>query len=329
MFPLVDLHLHLEGSLSPEIILELAKDQKIKLPEKTAEKLSSFLVAPQEISSMTEFYSKFDLCYKVTQTEKALEKATYLLLKELAEKGIVYSEMRLSPQYHCQKGLYQETVVKACLKGLESAKNDFHINGNLILCCMRDMHNDAENLETLRIAAKYLHRGVCALDLVGPEAMFPTIRYKALFKLASNMDVPFTIHCGVDMDAQNVRDAISFGARRIGHGCCSAMDSDLMEIMSRRNIGIECCVSSNIRTRSAFDVSSHPLWTFLQHGIMCSVNSDLMTICSTDVGKEFKLLEEDSRFSENLRKILLRNAVYTSFMEDVEKQVLLSQINNL
>lgn len=329
MLPLIDLHVHLEGSLLPEDVIELARIGKVKLPAKNPVDLKKYLTAPLDCSSITDYYKFFDLSYAVTQTEETIEKAMFMLLKRLSEKGVKYSEVRITPQYHLNKGLYQESVVMAALRGLEAAKSDFLINSNLILSFTRGINNDQENLETLRIAAKYLHRGVCGVDLMGPEDMFPTIKFKPLFKLASNMDVPFTIHAGKSQDQASIRDAINFGARRIGHGCMAVEDDTLLENMRYRNIGIECCVSSNIQTHSANDVASHPIWSFLQHGVMASVCSDLMAIADTDVSKEFGLMSEDHRYSEALKVILLKNAVYTSFMEDSEKQDFLKKLEKI
>lgn len=329
MLPLIDLHVHVEGSLTSENVIELAKMGNVPLPTTDAVELKKYLTSPMDISSITEYYKHFDLSYDVLQAESTIERGVFLLLQNLAQKGVVYSEIHITPQYHLKNGLYQETVVQAALRGMEAAKSDFLINSNLILCFNRGLNNDEENLETLRVAAKYLHRGVCAVDLVGQEDMFPTVRFKPLFRLSSNMDVPFTIHAGKARDLNSVRDAITFGARRIGHGCSAAMDETLMESMRYRNIGIECCVTSNIQTKSATSIQTHPIWTFLQHGIMCSVNSDLMVVADTDVKQEYSLLSEDSRFSDSLKVILLKNAVYTSFMEDSEKQSLLKKIDEM
>ncbi len=322
----IDLHLHLDGSLSPETILKLAKKDRIKLPADTPEKLKKYLIAPENCSSLNEYLEKFDIPISVLQSKQNLHDSVYYLLEDLKKINCIYSEIRFAPQLHCKKGLNQKEVVQACVEGLNDGMKDFGVKSNLILCCMRGEKNDTVNLDTVRVAGKFIHKGVCALDLAGAEAVYATRNFRDLFRIVENMEIPFTIHAGEAAGAESIKEAILFGARRIGHGCSAFDDPSLVETIRYKNIGVECCPTSNLQTKAVIDYASHPIWKFLQNGVLCTVNSDNMTVSDTDVKREFDHLYEDSRFSDKIYNHLLRNSIYSSFLSEEEKDELFEKV---
>ena len=169
--PLADLHLHLDGSLSPEFVLTQAEKDGIALPADTVQELLPFLTVGDSCQSLNEYLEKFDLPLSVLQTEDALEQSVYDLMGRLSKENLNYAEIRFAPQLHLQKGLSQQAVVEATLSGLKSALRDYPIDGKLILCCMRMADNREANLETVEVAKHYIGQGVAALDLAGAEAL--------------------------------------------------------------------------------------------------------------------------------------------------------------
>lgn len=186
---LIDLHLHLDGSLSVDIIQKLADLQNIIL-EETEEELREKLQVEDGCTSLNEYLTKFDFPLTFLQTKEGIEESIYLLLQELKEEGLSYAEIRFAPQLHLQKGLTQKQVVASAVVGLKKAK----FPASLILCCMRGADNHEQNLETVRLAAEYLNKGVSAVDLAGAEALFRTELFEMEFALARKLGVPFTIH---------------------------------------------------------------------------------------------------------------------------------------
>ena len=166
---------------------------------------------------------------KVLQTERGLCQAARELGENLKVRGLRYAEVRFAPQLHCQKGMSQEQAVTAVLSGLSKAQEDSDIRLRTILCCMREQDNKKANLQTVRLASRYLGKGVVAVDLAGAEALFPTADYEEEFALARKLGVPFTIHAGEAAGPASIRKAVEFGAARIGHGVRAIEDEELME----------------------------------------------------------------------------------------------------
>jgi adenosine deaminase len=186
----VELHLHLDGSVSPDSAKQLAVlcNQKLGSDEDTLRKLS----VGKNCRDLNEYLEKFAFPCSLLQSAECIELAVKNLLCELTDLGVLYSEIRFAPQKHTENGLSQEEAVKAAIDGV----NKSSAHASLILCCMRGDSNEEENLETVRVAQKYLGKGVVAIDLAGAEALYPTANFEYVFSLAKELSVPFTVHAG-------------------------------------------------------------------------------------------------------------------------------------
>ena len=182
--PKVILHLHLDGSLRPETVKE--ELQKVLGEDIPIEKVRKMLMVEKDCKDLNEYLKKFDLPVRVLQTSEQIERATFELYEDLAMQNVVYAEVRFAPSKHLLGGLSYDEVVEASIRGLNKAKSSYGIDGNIILCCMRGTgdENKEECMETLKVAKKYLGQGVCALDLAGAEALFPTQNFEYIFKIA-------------------------------------------------------------------------------------------------------------------------------------------------
>ena len=191
--PKIVLHLHLDGSLRPETVYNWLKEQG---KDVELEKIKKDLMVNKDCRDLNEYLQKFDLPLEVLQTEEHIEQAIYELFEDLANQNVIYAEIRFAPCLHIMKGLNYDQVVESAIKGMNKAKEKLKIEGNLLLCCMRGKDNKKSNLQTVMTAKKYLDKGVCGLDLAGAEALYPTSEYKDIFKVAKELDIPFTIHAG-------------------------------------------------------------------------------------------------------------------------------------
>lgn len=308
---MVDLHVHLDGSLSVNIIRALADIQGIELIE-TDEELREKLQVADGCKDLNEYLEKFDFPLTFLQTSLGIEECVYLLMKELKTEGLAYSEVRFAPQLHKKHGLSQETVVKSAIRGLKRSG----FPSALILCCMRGENCHKENMETVRIAAKYLGQGVCAVDLAGAEALFPTRDYEELFAYARKMNVPFTIHAGEASGPESVRAAIAFGAKRIGHGVRACEDSSLMELIAEKEIVLELCPTSNLHTAVFSDIQKYPIRTFLDKGIKVTINTDNRMVSNTTLQKEYELLIRTHKLTETEVELLIENSKRGAFSFD-------------
>lgn len=317
---MIDLHCHLDGAITVLAAKKLAEIQNIRLPFENDEELESLLSVPESCESLTEFLKCFALPLTLLQTKEGITEAVKLILDEKAEEGMKYIELRFAPQLHCERGLSQEDAVLAALEGLKGSK----VHCNLILCCMRGEKLTEKNLETVRLAKKYLVEdgGVVALDLAGAEALFKTENFALEFGEAKKLGVPFTIHAGEADGWHSVKTALDFGAVRIGHGVRVWQNEELLKYIEENNIVLEMCPNSNRQTKAVEDMSVYPLRKFLEMGIKVTVNTDDPAICRTTLQKEFEFLRKNYGLTKAEEKKLLLNAIDAAFTTEENKEKL-------
>lgn len=321
---MIDLHCHLDGSITLDIAKKLAALQNIELPAKSDDALLRKLSVPETCESLNDFLECFGLPLRLLQTKEGITEAVRLVQETCKSEGIIYLEIRFAPQLHCVNDLSQEQVILAALEGLK--QSDLHTN--LILCLMRSDHNQDENLETVELAKKYLVKdeGVVAIDLAGAEGLFKTADFEKEFSLARKYGIPFTIHAGEADGADSVWSAIKFGAKRIGHGVRIYEDEKLLEYVIKNQIPLEMCPNSNRQTKAVSDMSTYPLRKYLEAGVKVTINTDDMAICRTSLNHEFNYISELCGIMEEEKKQLLLNAVDAAFCSDEYKKYLKSKI---
>lgn len=321
--PFIDLHLHLDGSLSAANVRALAAAQNIAVDEDDAALAARLGVGPG-CRNLNDYLEKFEFPLSLLQTPEALESSVRTLLSELYEDGAAYVEIRFAPQLHMRGGMTQHEAVESAVSGLAGAG----IPANLILCCMRGDGNREANSVTLRAAERFLGRGVCALDLAGAEGLFATENFADLFAAARAAGVPFTIHAGEAAGPESVRAALAFGASRIGHGVRAAEDPELVAELARTGVTLELCPTSNLDTRVFGSIADFPIMKFIEAGVNVTVNTDDMAVSRTTMAREFKLLSSAFEIDSALRLRLQENAVRAAFCDDSLKKELLSKLHS-
>lgn len=306
---LIELHLHIDGSVSPASARKLSQLSGIPVPEKD-EDLKNALMCPPGCRSLNEYLSRFDLPCSLMQTQKCIESAVETLCLELKQLGLSYAELRFAPQKHCEKGLVQEDVIEAASSGIKNS----HFNASLILCCMRGDKNRAQNIRTVELTKKYLGKNVCACDLAGAEALFPTQNFADVFALARKLEVPFTIHAGEACDPESVAAAVEMGASRIGHGISAARDEKVMELLAKKKIPVEWCPTSNLNTCVAPSVKEMPVPKLMCSGIIVTVNSDNMSVSNTNIIHELQVAKDAFGWDDKTIEQLLQNARDCAFV---------------
>ena len=320
----IELHLHLDGAITPEIAKKLALYQDIKLDAASDEELEKLLTLPPDCASLNDFLECFKLPLSLMQTYEGLKKAAYLVSEDLKKQGVIYAEIRFAPQLHTLQGMTQRQAVNAVLEGLSESD----LKCNVILCCMRGEGNEEENLETLEIAKKMLVKdgGLVALDLAGAEALYPTNAYRDLFKKAKEYGIPFTIHAGEADGAESVKLAIEYGAVRIGHGVSSRENKEVLKLLKEKGIFLEMCPTSNRQTLAVKDMMDYPFMDYLNLGIRVTLNTDDPAIEGTKLANEFKYMEENFGLTKEDEKILFKNSVDAAFTSEEEKNKLRSEL---
>lgn len=325
---MVDLHLHLDGSLTANEIISLARADNVSLPTFDEKELNRLICANENCESLSEYLEKFEIPLSVLQSEKNLETAVYFLLKRLNEQGIAYAEIRFAPLLHTRNKMSVETATQSAVNGLEKACGEFPIKANLILCLMRIDGCETENLQTVKVAKDFLGKGVCAIDLAGGELGNPTEKYSNPFNLAELLRIPFTIHAGEADSAQNVVTAVRYGAKRIGHGVKCANDENAKSLLKRRNVLLELCYTSNLQTKAVLKGEEYPLKRFLNEGVKVSINTDNTTVSNTTLKNEYLKIKNLYSFENETLKTLCLNAVESAFISDSEKEEIKEKVNS-
>lgn len=312
---MIELHLHLDGSLRPATVMDLAKEQGIALPTEDLETLTrDHLEVPVDCTDLVEYLKRFDLPVRVLGTPDAMRRAARELTEDLAAEGYEYAEIRFAPQYANRTGCSQEEFVEAARDGLREALAAHpSMKAALLLCCMRGNDNREANLETIRLAARYLGGGICGADLAGAESLFPTGQYADVFALARKLDIPYTIHAGEAAGADSVRQALALGAWRIGHGVRAAEDEDLVRELAKRKIVLESCYTSNIQTKAFAEAARHPLRRLYEAGVHVTLNTDNRTVSNIRLADEIDKVKNAFGFTDNDVKVMQEYAGEAAF----------------
>lgn len=303
--PKVELHCHLDGSLSREFI------QKRLGREVQQEELS----VSENCSSLAEYLEKFALPGQCIMDAKGLEAAGYDVLRSMSQENICYAEIRFAPLLSETAGMNCRDVIEALLKGLEQGRKDFGVEFGVITCAMRH-HSQEDNSRMLKTAREYLGYGVCAADLAGAEAAYPMSQFMELFANARRMELPFTIHAGECGSVQNIMDAVKAGAGRIGHGIAMRGHFNLQKELAKSGIGIEMCPISNLQTKAVQSTAQYPIQEFLNAGLKVSVNTDNRTVSNTTLTKELLFIQNTYKITDEEISVLMKNAVDTAFARE-------------
>lgn len=320
---MIDLHLHLDGSLSEQDFLYLAKKDGIDL----GKDFPNNIYVPADCPSLEVYLERFALPGLLLQSKENLKHVAKSLACRLYKMGYIYAEIRFAPQLHTNKGLTQMDAALAALEGLEEALKECpDFEANLILCCMRHAAQEV-NIETVEVANKLKGTRVVAVDLAGAEALHPCVYYKEVFDLAKKYNLNITIHGGEATGSDEVMMALDNGAMRIGHGVHLDVRGQDGDRAKRENTCFEFCPTSNLQTKSLKSYKDVPVLAFKEKGIPVTINSDNMTVSNTDVYQEFSHLYQTFELSKRDVYQMLKNSIKYAFTSDEVKAKLLEKLD--
>ncbi|MGM9572561.1 MAG: adenosine deaminase [bacterium] len=323
----IELHVHLDGSLRPETVLELAGERKLALPSYDLTALTDCLKAPVNCVSLEDYLQRFRLPLDILQDEESLERCAYELGEDLAREQVIYAEIRYAPLLHIKRNLKPKKVVAAVLRGLERARADYGLHFGVLLCCMRS-GDAAVNKDVVRLAGDFYGGGVVGLDLAGDEFHFPVWQQKEVFSFAQGASLPYTIHAGEAAGADSIWAAVKLGASRIGHGVRACEDRELVEFLNKEAIALEMCLTSNLQTKAVTKLAEHPLDRYYRAGLKVTVNTDNRTVSGTDLSKEYALIQEAFHWESHDFAAVNKNALAASFADSDTKARLREIIGN-
>ena len=290
--PKTDIHCHLDGSLRPATILDLAGQYRVKLPADTVEELRPHVQVAPTCRSLKEFLDVFDILYPLLRHAQAVERIAYELIEDCAADNIKHVEVRFAPELQTTASFSTDQVVESCLKGLKRGYEEFQTTSAVIICLFRS-HGPQQNRRAFETLKKFFRAAapgepsVVGLDVAGDEARYPTIEYSSFYEQAKTLGIYTTCHAGETLGTANLRAALDLSVMRIGHGTHLMEDKNLMAEVVRRRVPLEIGISSNVRTKSVPNFKSHPALAFHKAGVPVTLNTDDRGILGIDLTHEY------------------------------------------
>lgn len=324
--PKAELHCHLDGSMRPDTLVDLARANRVKLPKQTPEEIAEFMRV-DDAQNLEDYLRRFDVTISVLQTEEALERVAYELAEDAAEDGVRYIEIRNAPILNVVQGLTLVQAVEAPLRGLKKAEKEFGITARFIVCGLRQFPPE-NSLELAKLAVEFKDEGVVAFDLAGGEKGNPASRHAPAFQYAREHNLAVTVHAGEGDGAESVRQAVHIcGANRIGHGTRLIEDPELTQYVNDRRIALEVCLTSNVQTRVADSYETHPLREYFDQGLNVTLNTDNRLMSATTLTDEYVHAAEKLGFTvEELAGIAL-NGFESAFLPWEERLMLIEEVS--
>ena len=320
--PKIELHCHLDGSLRPETIIDIAKKEGIQLSSYNISDIEREISAPLDCKSLDEYLRTFEIPNLVMQTKESLKRVTFELFEDTAEENVKYMEVRFAPLLHIQKGLTIGEIVQSVIDGVKEAEEKYDIKGNIILCCMRNMSAE-EAFKVVEAGKEFLGQGVVGIDLCAAEEAGFCKKFVEPIKLAKEYGYRVTIHAGETGIGENVLDAIELlGAERIGHGVFIKDCEKAYDVVKEKAVTLEMCPTSNVQTKAVTSFKEHPIYAFHQDGIKVTLNTDNRTVSNTNMIKECSVIIEEFNITYADYKQIYLNSVEASFADNDTKEKL-------
>ena len=325
--PKAELHCHLDGSVRPQTLIELAREYGATMPRADAAALGEFMTV-RDAHNLEEYLARFTVTLSVMQRADALERIAYELAEDAHRDGVLYIEVRFSPVLNVKEGLDLYDVIDAVLRGLAQAEKAYGVIGRVIVTALRNLAPDV-SLELARLAVSYRDRGVVGFDLAGAELGNPASRHARAFGYAHSHDMACTCHAGEGDGAGSIREAVhACCANRIGHGTRLFEDKSLLEYVNDRRIPIEMCLTSNVQTRVARSYESHPLRLYYDAGLNVLLSTDNRLMSGTTLTDEYAHAAQQLNFTlPQLAKIAL-NGFESAFLPWTDRLALLTRARN-
>jgi len=325
--PKAELHCHLDGSVRPRTVLELARGQGVELPTTNLPKLTRLMQAGKRTRNLGDYLRIFDLTLAVMQQREALYRTAYELVEDCAAENVRHLEVRYSPILHRKKRLPFEDIVDPVIAGLRDAGAKHDMSTGVIICGIRSMAPRV-SMALAELAVAYKGRGVLAFDLAGQERDYPAKAHRKAFQLILEHNINSTVHGGEAFGAASIAQALHYcGAHRIGHGTRLREDPDLMRYVRDHRVPLEMCLSSNIQTRAVKRIQDHPCGDYFRQGLRVTLNTDNRLMSATTLSEEIALAARAFRFSPYEVKRIILNGFKSAFLPYPQKARLLRGVN--
>ena len=319
--PKVELHLHLDCSLSYEVVSQID-------PSITLEEYRANFIAPPKCVDLADFLSRAPSSFPLMQTEEHLRLVTLDLFEQLRRDNLLYAEIRFAPLLHIEKGLSARQVVAAVEAASAQAVRSTGIEARIILCTLR-FYSEAQSLETVHLVEEFRGTYVAAFDIAADKPGNVIDAHIAAFQYARDKRIPFTAHVGETRGLENVRETLQhFAPSRLGHGVCSINDPALLDYLRQHQIHLEACPTCNVQTDCYDTYADHPIDRLYRAGLSVGVNTDTRTITNVTLSQEYEKLHQTFGWEAQDFLHCNSNALKAAFVpEDVRNDLLVRLVD--
>ncbi len=320
--PKAELHLHIEGSLEPELMFEIAQRNGIKLPFATAEEVRS----AYEFNNLQSFLDIYYQGASVLQKEQDFYDMTWAYLQRCGQENIIHTEVFFDPQTHTDRGIGFDVVIDGITRALKDGAEKLNISSQLILCFLRHLSAEAA-MNTLDDALPYKDF-IVAVGLDSAELGHPPKKFQAVFERALAEGFLTVAHAGEEGPPDYIWQALDLlKVQRIDHGVRCSEDAQLMQHLIEQRIPLTVCPLSNTKLRVFDTMQDHNILNLLERGLNVTVNSDDPAYFGGYLNANFMALHEALDMTRKQAVMLARNSFAASFVGDAEKQVLIERLD--
>ncbi|GED87127.1 adenosine deaminase [Streptomyces sp. 6-11-2] len=308
--PKAELHLHVEGTLEPELAFELAARNGVELPYVDTDALRE----AYRFEDLQTFLNLYYELMAVLRTERDFEDLADAYLARAAAQGVRHAEIFFDPQAHLARGVGMGTVVDGLWRALGRSQEKHGVSTRLIMCFLRDESAESA-METLEAAKPYLDR-IAGIGLDSAEAGHPPAKFREVYEAAAALGLRRVAHAGEEGPPEYIAQALDvLGVERVDHGLRCMEDPELVARLVRDRIPLTLCPLSNVRLRAVGTLADHPLPAMLDAGLLCTVNSDDPAYFGGYVGDTFDAVRDTLGLGEDRLRELARNSFLASFLE--------------
>jgi adenosine deaminase len=320
-WPKIDLHRHLEGSLRLSTLAEIAREHGVDLPSWDLEELRPYVQVVDDSRDFQSFLSKFRLLRRFYSTREAVMRVAYEAAADAAADNVKYLELRFNPVALAKvQGFGYEEVAEWVMAAVRNAQDEHDIQVRLIIQIGRD-ESLAVARQLAEVAATFRDQGIVGIDLAGDEINYGGARFAEVFQWAKAQGLYITIHAAEAGEASNIREAIELlNADRIGHGVRAMEDLSILDLLTKRQVPLEMCPTSNLQTGAVSRLVQHPLWAYQKVGIPVTINTDDPSISSTTLTDEYLVALRVVGVPLSAIQEMILTAAQAAFLPNAERQ---------
>jgi adenosine deaminase len=325
--PKAELHVHLDGSLRPETMIELARHARVDLPSRDPEQLGRYMLV-DDAEHLEDYLARFELTIALLQTPEAIERVAYEMVEDAGRDNLRYLEVRYCPLLSTRQGLDMDAVVAAEWRGLQRGKADFGIPARIINCSLRHYDPDL-SVQIAEHSVRCREQGVVAFDLAGGEAGRPPGVHGEAFDIAVRGLLRVTVHAGEAWGPASIAEAIHrCHADRIGHGTRLHEKPALQDYVRDRQLLIETNITSNLQTRAVGRAAEHPVRRYYDAGLAVTLCTDSWLMSGVSLSDEYWLAHTELGFTREEIDDMILSACAGAFLPLPERQDLFDRVSD-